>query len=160
MGGWSNFFTAQVGASASLAGLVFVALSISFGQIIASPHLPNRALEALLHLCLILGLSSLYLVPGQTPAVQGIETLVIAAAAWLRVSVLHRQTHQRVEPENRHHARINTALGQVATLSWMAGGVVLLVRGQAGFYWLLPSYAMSYGLALLQAWVLLVEVNR
>ena len=48
MSGWDSFFAAQVGASAALAGLVFVGISINLTKIIASGYLPNRAQEALL----------------------------------------------------------------------------------------------------------------
>lgn len=36
MPGWENFFVAQVGASAALAGLVFVGISINLTKIVAT----------------------------------------------------------------------------------------------------------------------------
>ena len=40
---WTTFFVAASGASAALAGLVFVALSVNISHIIKAPHLPPRA---------------------------------------------------------------------------------------------------------------------
>ncbi len=160
MPAWIAFFQAQVGASAALAGLVFVGLSISFGRIIASPHLPNRALEALLILALILGLSSLYLVPSQSLRALGIETLAGGGLIWAWILWLQVSTHRSIEPEHRHHAWINSLFGQIATLWWVLGGAMLLTRGAEGFYWLPPAFLMGYALALFDAWVLLIEVNR
>src|SRR6185312_6154219 len=44
---WTDFFVAEVGASAALAGLVIVAISINVTRIISYPWLPGRAAETL-----------------------------------------------------------------------------------------------------------------
>jgi hypothetical protein len=54
MTGWDNFFLRSLGASAALTGLIFVGVSINHTRIMASPYLPNRALEALLALVSVL----------------------------------------------------------------------------------------------------------
>ena len=46
--GWSDFFVAQVGATAALAGLVVVAISINLQRILSFPQLPGRAAEMLI----------------------------------------------------------------------------------------------------------------
>lgn len=78
--GWDNFFVAQLGASAALAGLLFVGVSINMTKILAYPTLPRRALRALIMLVTILIVSSLFLVPGQPIAQLGLEVLVIGGA--------------------------------------------------------------------------------
>ena len=47
--GWENFLLAQVGASAALAGLIFVGGSINLTKILSLPALPARAFEAFLN---------------------------------------------------------------------------------------------------------------
>lgn len=63
MPSWESFFTAEVGASAALAGLIFVGVSINLTRIISLPGLPNRALLTLCLLLAILVISSLMLIP-------------------------------------------------------------------------------------------------
>jgi hypothetical protein len=43
MTGWESFFVAQVGASAAVAGLVFVGVSINLDKILKYAGLPGRA---------------------------------------------------------------------------------------------------------------------
>jgi hypothetical protein len=64
MTGWESFFVAQVGASAAVAGRVFVGVSINLDKILKYAGLPGRAMEALVVLILVLVTSSLMLVPG------------------------------------------------------------------------------------------------
>ncbi|HEX4025820.1 MAG TPA: hypothetical protein VHX52_14125 [Steroidobacteraceae bacterium] len=62
--GWDDFLVAEVGASAALAGLLFVAVSINLSSILKYPHLPTRAIEALTTLLCVLVICSWALVPG------------------------------------------------------------------------------------------------
>ena len=62
---WTDLFVAAAGASAALAGLIFVAVSINVDRILALPGIPNRALQALVQLIAIVILSILMLAPGQ-----------------------------------------------------------------------------------------------
>jgi len=145
MAAWAGFFQVQAGASASLLGLVFVGLSVSFAKIIESPHLPNRALEALV----VLGLNLI------AAAILGLALLV-----WLGVSALHVANLRTVEVEHRHHAVISAIIGQMVLVSWIAAGALVMIRGGAGLYLLAPTLMLGYVLALFHAWVLLVEINR
>jgi hypothetical protein len=54
IGDWTAFFRAQLGAAATLGGLVFVGLSLNLTKILSFPALPNRALLALGALLVIL----------------------------------------------------------------------------------------------------------
>ncbi len=65
MSEWESFFVAEAGASAALAGLVFVGVSINLDKVLRAPGLPGRAGEALVVLLAVLITSSLLLVPGQ-----------------------------------------------------------------------------------------------
>jgi len=62
---WTDFFVAEVGASAALAGLVIVAISINLTRIISYPWLPGRAAETLVAPTGVLVTSSYMLVPHQ-----------------------------------------------------------------------------------------------
>ena len=47
MSGWEGFFAAQVGASAALAGLIFVGVSLNLAKVLDSPHLPIAFRQAM-----------------------------------------------------------------------------------------------------------------
>jgi modulator of FtsH protease len=84
VGEWREFFVAQAGAAAALAGLVFVGVSINLDKIVAIPSMPSRALEAMVLLVAILVQSSLMLVPEQSLRALGFEVLAVALLSGLR----------------------------------------------------------------------------
>ena len=160
MSAWENFFIAEVGASAALAGLVFVGLSINLDKIIAGPGLPGRALEALVALVVVLVVSSLLLVPRQPQALIGGELLVSGLAFWIAIVSLQVANLRTLAPPYRRVFVVRVALGQLATVPFVIAGAAVLVRGEGGLAWVVPGVIVSFVLALLDAWVLLVEINR
>jgi hypothetical protein len=52
------------------------------------------------------------------------------------------------------------ALDQIATLPMVVAGIAILVAGIEGLYWLVAGMIFSTLVALFEAWVLLVEINR
>ncbi|THD58075.1 hypothetical protein [Phenylobacterium sp.] len=160
MPGWENFFMAQVGASASLAGLVFVGVSLNLNKIVSSGYLPNRAQEALLVLLMNLVLSLLFLVPGQTPASFGGQVLCGGLFTWGVIIWLHVDSFRRMDAAFRRRALTAAILGQVMAALITASGGELLLRGAPGVYWLVPGMLLTYFVALANAWVLAVEINR
>jgi hypothetical protein len=158
--GWDDFFTAQVGASAALAGLIFVGVSINMPKIISSPILPNRALQALLILVVILVVSSLLLVPGQALFIVGVEVLATGAAIRTTNTLLDARAIRKVDAQYRQPYLRNLVLSQVATIPYLVGGVVILAAGAVGLYWVVAAIILSFLKAIIDAWVLLVEINR
>ena len=158
MGGWGIFFAAQVGASAALAGLIFVSVSLNLAQIIASPHLPMRAFQALVVLLEILIVSSLAIVP-QNPAFLGSEILLVGGAVCALVIYFDGLTFTTAASRYRQRAFARVALSQIAAWLYIAAGIAVLASG-AGLYWLVPAIIFSYLIAMLDAWVLLIEINR
>src|ERR1700677_4318084 len=77
---WSNFFLGEVGASAALAGLLFVSISVNQARILALGRTADRGLEALAMLFLVLVVTSLPLIPGQGARLLGGEILAVALA--------------------------------------------------------------------------------
>jgi hypothetical protein len=158
--GWENFFMAEVGASAALTGLLFVGVSINLTRIISLPGLPNRALLALILLLTILIVCSLLLVPGQTLTFVGIEVLVVGVVVWTIATTLDVSILRKKEPEYRLQYMVNMALSQFAVLPYVIAGIIVLTRGADGLYWIVPAIVVSFIKAILDAWVLLVEINR
>lgn len=161
MTGWENFFIAEVGASAALAGLLFVGVSINLARILSLPQLPNRALLALLLLLTILVVSSLLLIPGQSLMLTGIEVLIIGLVIWTLATVLDIRSLQETEARYRRpFVSTNMVLSQLAALPYVIAGITILLSGAGGLYWLVPAVIFSFIKAILDAWVLLIEINR
>jgi modulator of FtsH protease len=160
MGGWDNFFLAQVGASAALAGLLFVGVSLNLTKILELPWLPGRALEALVLLLTVLVVSSLMLVPRQPPQLLGGEVLIVGLATWLMITRLHLQAGRVIDPSFRRPLAGRVASVQAACVPFVVGGIALTLQSEAGYYWLVAGVLGSIIVAVLNAWVLLVEINR
>jgi hypothetical protein len=95
---WTNFFVAGAGASAALAGLVIVAISVNPVRILQFPHMPARAATTVARLVLILVSSMTVLMP-QPPRALGAEVIVFAiAAGMLEIRASKRAIRVRTEP--------------------------------------------------------------
>ncbi len=160
MAGWSDFFVAQAGASAALAGLIFVAISISLTELLQFRHLVIRAAVALILLVSVLVMSSLLLAPNQSTRIAGIEILVVSISTWLITSVMGVTGIRISTPPYRRFARLALLLAQIATIPLVIAGIAVLTNGTDGLYWLLPGFAGCFIVALADGWVLLVESHR
>jgi modulator of FtsH protease len=156
---WSDFFVAQAGASAALAGLIFVGVSISLDEIIKFPNLLVRAANSLVLLLGALVMSSLMLAP-QSLHTAGYEILGVGIVAWLSTTLMLTTGVRQTEPPYRRFMLLSLGLAQVATIPFVIAGVVVLNTGADGLYWLLPGFAGIFIVALLDGWILLVESHR
>jgi len=159
MASWDNFFVAQVGAAGALAGLVFVGVSLNYKKILSLPQLPNRALEALILLLANLLTSSLFLTP-QNVRVIGAETLALGLIVLVTVVRLNVQNLRVTEPAFLRPNILLGLIGSATTAFFPAGGAAVLICGEVGLFVLLPGILLSYAVALLNAWVLTIEINR
>jgi hypothetical protein len=158
--GWDSFLEVQAGTSASLLGLRFVSLSINISRIVASRSLPNRALESLVILFLNLLVASLFLVPSQSVTTLGAEIMCLVIATWVGVTMLQVSTYRKKDSSMPRRALASTVLGQLVSISWVLAGAMLFAEDTGALFWFIPAFLMSYFLGLLNAWVLLVEINR
>lgn len=160
MSEWGNFFFAQVGASAALAGLVFVGVSINLKRILEHALLPDRALEAIVVLVQVLVASSFMLVPHQPPVLLGCEILLTSGIAWYTVLFLSIRAY-RAPPRQYHvNQTIYLLLGQIATLPIFIAGAFLLTGSTSGLACMVPGSVASYIMAVFNAWMLMIEINR
>ena len=162
---WHDFFLAVAGAAAVLAGLVFVGVSINLDKIMSDPSngLPGRALEAVVLLVAVLIVTILLLVPDQGMVLAGAEVLAVGVVDWAAVviiQVLVLRNWRSLEPTFRSHLVTRVVLCQVSTLPIVAAGVGVMGWGLGGLYWLVVGVVFSLLVAVLDAWVLLVEIQR
>jgi modulator of FtsH protease len=158
---WHDLFVAVAGASAALAGLLFVAVSINVDRIVKFEGLPERGIEALAMLLSVLVVSIAGLVPGQDHVALGIEMLAITAVL---VAIMSRLPVARHLPEGAETPPRYALNRQVVRLS----GTVLLAIGAlgvlfailGGLYWIVGAMVLLTLGAVVNAWVLLVEILR
>ena len=161
MDGWENFFLGQVGASAALGGLLFVAASLNLERILSAAALPDRFLVALSLILAILVISSLMLIPDQPQVLVGFEALAVGAVLTGLVIRTSRNPAADEASGSRAKSTANAILSALAVLPYIAGGAFIVAGGlRTGLYLVAAAIILSFIKAVLDAWVLLVEINR
>jgi hypothetical protein len=155
---WGTFFSAQLGASATLAGLLFVSLSINLSDILNSEYLIPRAGKALLTLTGVLFTSSLCLVP----RLIWLDWALVCVGTLLLVPLVVLQ--QSASRDNPYVTGVQKFFAWLLTvmsaLPVVICGFALHEPQMGGLYWLPVATLFSFASALFDAWVLLVEIKR
>jgi len=155
---WSDFLVAAAGASAALAGLVFVGISINLTRIIAIPGLPARAGQTIVVLANALAVSLVVLGPTDSRVGLGLVILVVALAGWLGIVLIQARTGE--DATVKAHRRNAILLVQIATLPFIVCGVSVMAEAGGGLYWMQAGVILSLLVGLANGWVLLVEILR
>jgi hypothetical protein len=158
MQGWNDFFMAEAGAAAALAGLLFVAVSINLKRILKFPHLPARAVEALVALVSVLAVSTWALVPGQPPMAYGLEIGGTGLAVWIAQTATLWTTFESSRKYPRLGLRV--AMCQLSAIPFVVAGLLLCLGRPGALYWTVPGTLFSFACGLYDTWVLLVEIQR
>jgi hypothetical protein len=155
---WTDLFVAAAGASAALTGLVFVAVSINIQEILRLPGVPDRALATLMLLLAAVVISLLPLIPDQSDTALGLELVLVGLAFIAVIGVTGARSFQRADnPAVRVELVVLAALG---TVPYVIGGVLVLADADGGLYWVIGGVIGAIVGAVLNAWVLLVEILR
>ncbi len=156
--GWSDFLVASAGASAGLAGLVFIGISINLKAILELAGLPDRALQTIVVLGTALAVSLALLGPAESRVAAGLLVLLIGGGGWF---VVTRVQARAVEAHDvRLHRRSTVLLGQLATVPYLIAGVSVLASFGGGLYWMQAGVVLCLLVGLVNGWVLLIEIMR
>jgi modulator of FtsH protease len=155
---WSDLFVATAGAAAALAGLVFVAVSINIARILELAGVPERGLQTVLLLLGAVVVSIFGLVP-QRPGTFAIELIAVGAAL---VSLLMGTARSTLGGTRGHPGWVlSRVLATVpGSAAYLVGGISLLTRSGGGLAWVAGGIVGALVGAVINAWVLLVEILR
>ena len=149
---WHDFFVMLGGASAALAGLVFVGLSIHARQVASDPLYRVRARNLTAGIVYVTVVSALLLTPGQGLTPLGIELV----AGGLLIGYLFSAPLRLHLPRLDVGMRIRIAAAVGACLLSVTAGASLLAHGGGGLYLLVPSGIAGVVLNVFGAWSLLL----
>lgn len=160
---WGTFFgiVAQIGAT--LAGLLFVGLTISLEHVIAARGYLARGFTALALQFEILLLGVFGMVPGQAPLALGVEFAVTGLFILAGTTVFARNFP---EDEQSHvlggtgPRMVRMVLTGIATLFPVIAGVGLIAGWKGALYWLIPTLVASIYLSIGYAWIFAIEIPR
>jgi hypothetical protein len=160
---WHDYFVTVAQVSATLAGLLFVGLTIRLSQVLQGYGYLMRAFTALFLQFEMLLVGLFAIVPGQPPFVLGFEMIVTGAAILGGISVF---AHNFPESETSHvlgskgPRTVRAILTYVGTLMPVAAGVGLIAKVPMALYFLIPGEIACLYLSIGNAWVFAVEIPR
>ncbi len=156
---WHDFFAAQAGAGAALAGLVFVAISINLQRVLSVRSVQGRAIEALILLVSLLIVGLLALIPDQGEIALGIEFIVFGLSlTGMLIAVGAGPGNAGGATRGQYLFRL--VIGQLAALPVVIAGISLLTGDGGGLYWIAAATLAAIVAGMIGAWVLLVEILR
>ena len=156
---WSNFFVMVGGGAATLAGLIFVAMSINPGIIIGNATHKNRAINMLTGFSAVFMACGFELFGNQSLEALGFEWLflwVIATAIFIRGYVIAIKL-------GMSSVGLTTPRLAGGTMCYFAEviGAILLILGQsAGLYIAAIGIVVLFGFLISGAWLLMIGIHE
>ncbi|MFL5855709.1 MAG: hypothetical protein ACJ76M_03425 [Solirubrobacteraceae bacterium] len=135
-----------------------VAISINIERILRYPGLPERGLVTLLLLLGVLVVSLLLLEPGLSRTTVGVELLVEGVVITVTVAALTLWSRPRGDEESYLASAL--VLAGIGTVPFVVAGISFLAESGGGMSWVLTGFVAAIVGAMINAWVLLVEILR
>ncbi|WP_213817133.1 hypothetical protein [Glaciihabitans sp. dw_435] len=155
---WHELFVMTGGATAALAGLIFVAVSLNHEDILKIPALPALAARTLSILIGLVLFCVVGLVPGQSRTVYGTETLIIAVVL---AGIVLGTTFRNLGGSHMMRWRVSlVGYALVASIPGVIAGISLVLGAGGGLYWLLAELIAGIVVSVYYGWILLIEIRR
>ena len=156
--GWQAFFGAVAAASAALAGLLFIALSLNIRAMAKDATFLARAREAFGGFLCLLVLALVALIPGQSHRILGAE-LVAFALIVVGFSVVLQGSTVRSLPGGRRGRWVLRLLPlNLGTISLFIAGVSTILARYGGLFWVVPTVIVYFVWAFFTIWSLIVQI--
>jgi hypothetical protein len=157
---WSEFFVAAAGASAALAGLIIVAMSVSIDALVKIPGMTSRGATAIAMLVLVTVVALAGLVP-EGDGMFGVAVIVLSGVGLL-ISLQSLWVLMTTSTGTRATlaAFVKGALSIVPFAALIVGGVLVTTGAAAGLLWIAFGSLVAFVIAVVAAWVMLVEIRR
>lgn len=158
---WANFFITAAGVSATLAGLVIVAVSVNIVQILKHPQLPPRASATVAALMAAVATGLVGLIP-QPARAFAVEAFGVAAVAWIVLLACTREIIVEHLKAGRPAIELVVGVpgGHVAAIALLVGAGLLWLGHGNGLYWIAGGILAALLFAVMNAWVFLIEILR
>ncbi|HUJ04420.1 MAG TPA: hypothetical protein VLW75_12330 [Rhizomicrobium sp.] len=160
---WHDYFVSVAQVSATLAGLLFVGVTISLNHMLGGKGYLYRAWAALFLQFEALVIGLIALIPAQPASLLGAELILSALGvlAAIRIFGFYFREDEQSHVLGSTGARISReTLIHIATLLPAVSGVALIAHWPNPFAWLIPSEVISLYLSFGLAWVFAVEIPR
>jgi hypothetical protein len=159
---WHDYFITVAQVSATLAGLLFVGLTISLNHVLATNGYMSRGFVALFLQFEMLLVGLFGIVPGQPAWVIGGEFIVtgLAILTGTSIFVFNFPEDPNSVLGSRGPRTLRTLLAWIATVSPVATGIGLIAGMPWSPYFLIPAEIACLYLSIGNAWVFAVEIPR
>lgn len=160
---WHDYFVTIAAVSATLAGLLFVGLTISLNHVLQGYGYLCRAFIALFMQLEMLLLGIFGIVPGQPAYVLGTEFIVTGGAILAGISVFAYHFPESALSSvlgSKGPRTVRAILGYGGTLLPAIAGLGLIWGEPRSLYLLIPSEIAALYLSIGNAWVFAVEIPR
>jgi hypothetical protein len=160
---WQNYFAVVAQVGATLAGLLFVGLTISLEHVLAARGYLSRAFAALFLQLEILLIGLFGLIPDQPRWVLGTEFIVTGLALFTGITVFGRYFRESEDSHvlgSKGAKRFRAAMNIVSTLFPVLSGAALIADLKGALYLLIPSVVTCVYVSIGYAWVFAVEIPR
>jgi hypothetical protein len=159
---WHDYFITVAQVSATLAGLLFVGLTISLGHVLSGSGYMSRAFVALFLQFEMLLIGIFGIVPAQPVWVVGGEFVVtgLAVFAGTSIFVANFPEHDNAVLGGTGPRAVRSVLAWIGTLFPVATGIGLFAGWPWALYFLIPAQVACLYLSIGNAWVFAVEIPR
>ena len=154
---WQSLFEMCALAAVTLAGLIFVGLSINLRNVVSSPVHLARAREALVALTVLLTVAIFVLIPEQGRTAVGIELLALSVLVWVLSLRLEWSTVHHLAKRKRRSWVIRLIGLDSAILCITLAGAGLVTRRMGGLLWLVPTILICLIWSTYNAWSLMID---